>query len=118
MKQTQGLLFNPYNHELVAPPGGKKGLSIEERFEIFHRGNPHVYAVLVRVARRMKRSGKVKTWSMKAAFEVVRYRAIETYGQDWKLNNDYTSHYARLIMEREKELAGFFRTREDVVESG
>jgi len=39
-------------------------------------------------------------------------RAMKTTDQtEWKLNNNYTSRYARLIMEQEPDLEGFFVTR-------
>jgi hypothetical protein len=33
-------------------------------------------------------------------------------GEEFKLNNNYTSRYARLLMEREAGLSGLFATRE------
>jgi hypothetical protein len=36
---------------------------------------------------------------------------MKTVGDDFKLNNNYHSRYARLIMEREPGLDGFFETR-------
>jgi hypothetical protein len=45
--------------------------------------------------------------------EVVRFhRALETTDPDFKLNNNYSSRYARILMDEEPELAGFFQTRE------
>lgn len=85
--------------------------NIRRDFERFHKANPHVYAHLVRICREMKSKG-LAHWSMKAAFEVLRYQAIQTFGEDWKLNNNYTRHYALLVMDTEADLGGFFKTRE------
>jgi hypothetical protein len=38
--------------------------------------------------------------------------ACTTRGDRWKLNNNYTAHYARLVMNQEPDLAGFFETRQ------
>ena len=46
-------------------------------------------------------------------FEVLRWNQfVETDDPDFKLNNIYTSRYARLIMEAEHGLAGIFDTRD------
>jgi hypothetical protein len=59
---------------------------------------------------------KRKGWNhygIKAIVEVVRFhRALETTDPDFKLNNNYSSRYARILMDQEPELAGFFQTRE------
>ena len=46
-------------------------------------------------------------------FEVLRWdHLMRTNAQDFKLNNNYTAYYARLIMETETDLRGIFQTRE------
>lgn len=37
---------------------------------------------------------------------------LQTSGDKYKLNNNYTRHYSRLLMSREPELEGFFEVRE------
>jgi hypothetical protein len=88
------------------------GQSIAERFEIFERENPHVYRTLVRLAREwVERTGGRKIGT-KALFEVARWQiALATNDKDFKLNNNYTAYYARLMMHREPELAGLFDLR-------
>ena len=51
---------------------------------------------------------------MAALFEELRYAYEETDHdpKDYKLNNDYASRYARLIMKTEPRLAGHFELRE------
>lgn len=88
------------------------GETIQERFEAFHAANPHVYVALRNLAVSYKRAG-ARHGGMKMLFEVLRYRsALRTQGDPYKLNNVFTPLYARLLMEREAELAGFFELRE------
>jgi len=90
---------------------GERKLSIEERFRAFHRANPAVYGELVRLARRAKAAGK-KRVGMKQLFEIIRWNhEVETRGEDLKLNNSYSSRYARLIERQEGDLKGLFETR-------
>jgi hypothetical protein len=50
---------------------------------------------------------------MKMLWEALRYQsALQTRGEPYKLNNNYTALYARMLMENEPELRGFFETRE------
>lgn len=86
--------------------------SIQARFLRFHEENPEVYEALVRMARRIKASGQ-SSYSISGIYEVARYdRFISTTGKPFKLSNSYRSRYARLIMETEADLAGFFVLRE------
>ena len=93
-------------------PTYRRGMSIQQRFNLFHRENPHVYQAIRTLALSMKRKGHA-TWSIKAIFEILRWSyAMTTTDQDFKLPNDYHSRYARLVMDQEPELEGFFETRE------
>lgn len=87
-------------------------VTLDAQFEEFHKNNPEVYEELVRLARQMKARGH-KRIGIKMLWEVLRWeRAMKTTDQtEWKLNNNYTSRYARLIMEKEPDLKGFFVTR-------
>jgi hypothetical protein len=86
--------------------------SMQLRFEAFHLENPHVLYAIVTVAFFLKDKG-FKRAGMKMIFERLRWEyAIKTKGEEeYKLNNNYTSYYARLVMCLEPELAGFFRLR-------
>lgn len=87
------------------------GATIQERFEAFHNANPDVYRALVRLSLEMKRAGRQR-YGVKGLVEKLRWDfAIQTQGDDFKISNDYTSRYARLIMEQIPELDGFFATR-------
>jgi hypothetical protein len=94
----------------IGEPTGK--LSIEQRFREFHAENPQIYRRLVTLAREMRR--KREHWGIRPLIEIVRYEHAMTTDSDdgFKINNDYCSRYARLIMESEPGLDGFFETRE------
>jgi hypothetical protein len=85
----------------------------EGKFREFHADNPEVYRELVTLARRAKASGRAQ-YGIKALMEILRWhRNIETKSLDeWKLNNNHAPYYARLIMEKEPDLADFFELRE------
>ncbi len=85
--------------------------AIDIRFSAFHAANPHVYETLVRLAREAVRRGKERV-GIKALWERMRWELwIETDDPEFRLNNDFTSRFARLIMSREPDLAGVFETR-------
>lgn len=85
-------------------------LSITERFTLFHAANPHVADALERLAEPWL--ARHSHASMKALFERLRWESgIQTTGDVYVLNNDFTAYYSRLLMERRPEWAGAFRTR-------
>lgn len=88
-----------------------KPVTIQERFEAFHAANPEVYVAMVSLSRRAKAHGRRP--GVKAVWEMLRASlAVEHRDKDYQLNNNFTSRYARLVMEREPDLAGFFEVRE------
>lgn len=107
MQEQMTLAFD----QITQPESVPKGATIQERFEAFHKANPQVYRALVQLALSMKNSGR-KKYGMKGLFEVLRWNYnITTRGEEFKMSNDFTSRYARLIMDVEPELDGFFDTR-------
>lgn len=83
---------------------------IDADFQEFHRKNPEVYDQLVKLATSAQERGA--RFGIKCLWEVMRWHFwIETDTRDFKLNNSYTSRYARLIMQQEPQLEGFFNTR-------
>lgn len=87
-------------------------MQISDRFEEFHRHNPHVYRVLVELARNwVIRTGSRKL-AIKTLYERARWELVmSTSDVDFKLNNSYTAYYARLIMGQEPDLRGIFSLR-------
>ncbi len=119
-QEVQLTLFEADRDELVDPVLSVSASDIEEmtpaeKFDWFHKQNPHVYRALVGLARQRKNRGR-KHWSMKAAFEELRdLDSLQTDPKsettEYKMNNIYTPFYARLIMKREADLAGLFSIR-------
>jgi hypothetical protein len=87
------------------------GNTIDERFADFHAKNPHVYRNLVKLALADRTRGRRR--GIAVYFEELRYayERTEHDPKDYKLNNDYASRYARLIMANEPVLAGQFEVR-------
>lgn len=85
--------------------------STEARFWVFHRDHPEVFAELVRRAREMRDRGL--RFGIRALWEAMRWDfAVRPDGREpFKLNDHYTSRYARMVME-EPGLEGVFETRE------
>lgn len=87
--------------------------SIKARFVAFDESNPRVYRRLVALARQAVARGRTRI-GIKMLWEVLRWEFfLETdTDDDFRLNNNYTAHYARKIMDTEPGLAGIFELRE------
>lgn len=87
--------------------------SIDQRFRDFHDNNPAVYTELVSMARQMQSRGyaQIGIELIWAAYRWNRMMRTTADEYQFKLNDHFTSRYARLIMAQEEDLAGFFRTR-------
>lgn len=89
----------------------KKPKTIEERFEVFHLENPHIFEGLKEISLSIKRSGRSR-YGVKALFERLRWDySTTTTGKDFKLSNDFTALYARKLMEEVPDLKNFFQTK-------
>jgi hypothetical protein len=89
-----------------------KESAADRLFREFHRDNPDVYRELMQLVREALRRGR-KKMGIKMLWEVARWnRFLRTNDEKYKLNNNYHSRYARLIMQKEPGLAGIFDTRE------
>jgi hypothetical protein len=96
----------------LSPPVDANKDYIQNGFEKFHADNPAVYEKLVELALAAKANGHTSL-GIGLLWERLRYYyTIEVTGGRPKFNNNYRSRYARLIMQQEPALAGFFRTRE------
>lgn len=85
--------------------------SINQDFQRFHAANPQVYDKLVELAETAQHTGH--RIGIKMLWEVMRWDlTVKTQpGPDFKLNNNYTSRYARMIQLRRPDLAAMFETR-------
>ncbi len=86
--------------------------TIEESFGAFDEANPHVFRELVKMTRALLDRGHQRV-GIGMLFEVLRWRRMmRTAGDEFKLNNNYRSRYARAIMQAHPELDGVFEVRE------
>jgi len=91
----------------------ENSLSPMQKFQEYHRENPHVYDLFLKYAKQVRNSG-FDRFSSKAIFERLRWHlSFETHDCDgaFKINNNYTSFYARKVMEENPEFINFFETR-------
>lgn len=73
---------------------------IGRRWWDFHRAHPEVYGTLLRFCDEWRAADPKRKCGMKMLWERLRWEhAVGNVGGDFKLNNNYTSLYARYIME-------------------
>lgn len=86
-------------------------ITLDTQFQEFHESNPHVYRRLEGLAAGWL--GTHERVGMKMLWEVLRWQTgVQTSGKPWKLNNNYTSRYARLLADRHPDWKGRIHTRE------
>lgn len=86
--------------------------TIQERFEEFHRRNRWVYHSLEMLTEDWVERGH-KRASIDMFMHVLRYQySRQTTGARFKLNNNTTSRYVRLLIEKHPEWSTVFYTRE------
>jgi hypothetical protein len=93
---------------------GAPKLTIQGRFEKFHRENPHVYDLFVQYALEAK-ARRHQRYGIQSIAERVRLHLdveVEDQYSGFKINNTHLSRYARLIEENEPELKSFFTKRQ------
>ncbi len=85
---------------------------ILERFWVYHGANPHIFDLYLKFARQVRQAG-FKRYGTKAITERIRwYVDVETKGDTFKINDNYHSCYARLlIVSYPEEFENFFETR-------
>lgn len=87
---------------------------IQEQFEQFHASHPEIYAEFRQIALNLLKHGR-SHYGSKAIFEVIRYhRALSGKSETelFKINNNYSSRYARKLMEENEQFRDFFEIRE------
>lgn len=81
------------------------------KFLHFHALNPHILDLFLRYARQAKASGR-KRYGIACVTERVRWHvSVETQGDDFKINNNLKSCYARLMMSMDPNLIDLFQVR-------
>lgn len=88
--------------------------TIQANFEEFHNANPGVFELFHRFAMQVKNSGRTR-YSADAILHRIRWHMdIDTNAaDDFKINNNWSSRYARKLMkEHPTVFGGFFEVRE------
>jgi len=82
-------------------------------FERYDQENPNVFRLFLQYSEMAFNRG-FKKFSAKAIFERLHWHyQFETKDMtNFKLNNNYTAHYARKLMREYPEFEGFFELRE------
>ena len=96
---------------MIAPGQPSDETTLQQQFELFHAANPHVYEAIEKLARQWLRThSKV---GLKLLLEVARWElALQTIGKAPRLNNNWTSRYARLLLADHPEWTGRIETRQ------
>ena len=85
--------------------------NIDERFHKWSTDNPHVVTDFIALALEAKSRG-FERHSADSLMHVLRWKKrVRANEGGYGLNDHFTSRLARLAMQREPSLAGFFETR-------
>lgn len=97
--------------EEEAAPGPEK-TKAQKRFDKFHAKHPEVYSTVLHVSQ-LRRAQGIRRYAIAAIFEDARHHLhMQRNGATFpRLNNNYKSRYARLIVEQEEGFEGFFELR-------
>lgn len=84
----------------------------DEKFCLYHKQNPQVYVEFKKFTFKTIKKG-FKNYSAKGIFELIRWHSgVSADGSDgFKVNNNYTSFYARLFEKDYPKHAEYFRKR-------
>lgn len=98
---------------MTSPAPTEHAGRIEAAFRKFHADNPHVADKLEAMAAEWFSKGH-PTVAIKMLWEALRWQqgiSVET-SDAYRLNNNYTARYARLLIQRRPEWAARIKTRE------
>ena len=100
-------------NEFINEPEHLIESKLQQRFQDYHYRNPHVFKLFRRFAEYAMKEGR-KHFGAKAIMERVRWEVnIETSDpEEFKINNNYTSRYVRLLEAVDAKFKGFFSKRE------
>ena len=92
---------------------------VDAEFFDFHEQHPRIYREFKKIAMALRFPRKLfgkpppgrKHYGAKAVMEVIRYHRAISGGDDFKVNNNHTSRYARMLERDEPTMKGFFHKR-------
>ena len=86
--------------------------TLNEKFKRFHSRNPHVYLALINLVKEVRATGKERV-GIEMLMNQLRWNSfITTNGEDYKINQNFASRYARLIIAVHPEWDGMFEFRQ------
>lgn len=92
------------------PGEGEEAATLQAAFERFHEANPQVYAKLQELA--VEWLANHRKVGVGMLWEVMRWQlGVKTDGVPYRLNNDYRSRYARLLLAEHPEWEDRIETR-------
>lgn len=84
---------------------------IVKKFWSYHQDNPQIFALFLRFTRELVKAGRAN-YGGKAIAERIRWHvAVETKGEDFKIGNNHTACYSRLLVVLYPEFENFFSFR-------
>lgn len=91
----------------------RKSTDLEAKFARFHMRNPKIYELFKRFTFEAIGAGR-EHYSSRTIFHRIRWHVeIETDSDDrFKINNNHSPYYGRMLMRDFPKTRGFFRTRE------
>jgi hypothetical protein len=84
--------------------------TLDEQFERYDRENPRIYRAFCRYTIQVIEARR--KCAAKTVMERIRWDTIISGNDRWKINNNYSSRYARKFMRNYPQYDGFFATRE------
>lgn len=108
MNNQQATLFDDLK---ITKVEGISHMPTDEAFQKFHEANKWVVVELEKIAWEMIRHGRKKI-GIQACVEVFRWETRRhTIGNDFKMNNNFCSRYARMILDRNPQWGQVFELR-------
>lgn len=103
-------------YELNFKPVNRKK-SLWERWNIFHKANPHILTTLTEMAYKASQAGH-RNIGIAMLIEVLRWKtSVETVQTDgFKIDSSLASVYARVIMRDNPDLQGIFKLKQSEVD--
>jgi hypothetical protein len=87
--------------------------TIQERFERYHNDHPEVYSLFKRFASELKQAGRDRFGSDAIIQRIRWHYAIrpDSIERKFKINDHFSSRYARLLMDEDESFNNFFEIR-------
>lgn len=103
---TTSLFDNP------PAPATRRHLSIQQRFDEFDTAHPEVFDLFKQFAAELRRAGRTH-YSADSILHRIRWHCDVNQQRDetWKINDHFSSRYARKLIAEDESFQGFFELR-------